>query len=117
MAKIKEGLGGAMHRGTNRPQAAQAASPPPRRAHMERGYRGLWHGKGGNEDCDHLVLVVDPIVKPLTSLSLKASWSLKFSLVYTRHRYQIKRRAVVCAEKYLYYTLMRIVAPISRSMY
>ena len=36
MAKIKEGLGG--DRGTNRPQAAQAASPPPRRAHMERGY-------------------------------------------------------------------------------
>ena len=92
-----------------------AAAPS---TYVERGYRGLWHGKGGNEDCDHLVLVVDPIVKPLTSLSLKASWSLKISLV-TIYQAQISEQITSCCGMSVlkYYTLMQTVAPTSRSMY
>ena len=36
-----------------------AAAPSTYGAGVYIEYRGLWHGKGGNEDCDHLVLVVD----------------------------------------------------------
>ena len=68
-----QGRVGGRPRHQSPPSCASGLAAAAPSTYVERGYRGLWHGKGGNEDCDHLVLVVDPIVKPLASLSLKAS--------------------------------------------
>ena len=61
MSKDKRGFG---ERSTYEAPIAPKLRKRPRRRraeHIWSGgiYRGLWHGKGGNEDCNHLALVVD----------------------------------------------------------